>query len=61
MPAPIQALPVSFSNTIPRENISTRPYYILDGDYQCPEIMLSGFPDYKEEKEWDVYWQEILA
>ena len=61
MPAPIQALPVSFSNTIPRENISTRPYYILDGDYQCPEIMLSGFSDYKEEKEWDVYWQEILA
>lgn len=59
IPAPIQALPIAFTNTIPRENIATRPYYILDHDYQGKEIKLNGFSDYNIGKEWDVYWQEI--
>ena len=57
IPAPIQALPLYFSNTIPRRNIGTKPYFLLDSDYrQQQPISASGFMD--EEKEWDIYWQE---
>lgn len=57
MPGLIQALPQYFSNTIPRRNIGTRPYYILESDYQQKEsIKAKGIFD--PEKEWDIYWQE---
>lgn len=58
IPAQIQALPIAFTNTIPRKNIATRPYYILDHSYPEQEITLKGFSDYNRGKEWDVYWQE---
>lgn len=57
MPGLVQALPQYFSNTIPRKNIGTRPYYILESNYQQKEsINAKGIFD--PEKEWDVYWQE---
>ena len=64
--APIQALPVSFSNTAPRRNLGTQPYYILDGGDEklgknkCWQVNASGFEDRIDEKRhWDVYWQEL--
>lgn len=57
IPAPIQALPLYFSNTIPRRNIGTKPYFLLDSEYrQQQPISASGFMD--KEKGWDIYWQE---
>ena len=55
--APIHALPEFFSNEIPRRNIGTKPYYLLDCMYrQNMPIKAYGFLD--EEKGWEVYWQE---
>ncbi len=57
VPAPIQALPVYFSNTIPRRNIGTKPYFLLDAEYRLTQpVSAKGFHD--ENKKWDVYWQE---
>lgn len=59
LPAPLQALPKSFTNTIPRRNIGTSPYYLLDCNYRQPgPINAKGFEDIVEDKTWDVYWQE---
>ncbi|HEU19091.1 MAG TPA: type I-B CRISPR-associated protein Cas5 [Deltaproteobacteria bacterium] len=59
LPAPIQALPKSFSNTIPRRNEGTQPYYLLDCDYrQANSISAGGFEDKVGNVSWDVYWQE---
>jgi CRISPR-associated protein Cas5t len=65
--APIQALPMSFTNTIPRRNIGTQPYFIIDGlvdGYKIKKgyrkIDALGFSDKIDEvREWDVYWQEM--
>lgn len=57
LPAPIQALPLYFTNTVPRRNIGTKPYFLLDSNYRQTEpIAGQGFRD--EENNWDVYWQE---
>ncbi|MHA1921277.1 MAG: type I-B CRISPR-associated protein Cas5b [Promethearchaeota archaeon] len=54
---PIQALPIYFSNTIPRRNIGTKPYYLLDSNYrQNQPISAKGFVD--KELDFEVYWQE---
>jgi len=54
----IQALPKYFSNTIPRKNIGTQPYLILESNYKQDKIINAlGFSDY--DKKWDVYWQEL--
>ena len=58
LPAPIQALSVAFSDTLPRQNLLTRPYYILAPDYRSPDLELTGFADNDGTREWDVYWQE---
>ncbi|MCF7911361.1 MAG: type I-B CRISPR-associated protein Cas5b [Candidatus Cloacimonetes bacterium] len=57
--APLQALPVDFSNEIPRKNIDTQPYYIID--YQSRvAVNAKGFTDTIDKNTtWDVYWQEI--
>ncbi|MBC8525741.1 MAG: type I-B CRISPR-associated protein Cas5 [Candidatus Cloacimonetes bacterium] len=59
--APMQALPTSFSNTIPRRNYGTQPYFILDWNYrQRDEIKAKGIHDMIDNKtNWDVYWQEF--
>jgi len=62
--AQINALPVYFTNTIPRRNVGTKPYYILESNYKHTQsISASGFLDYSNpffEKEGgiEIYWQE---
>ena len=57
--APIQALPMYFSNTIPRRNIGTRPFYLLDSNYkQSSPITASGIFDPDPELNTEIYWQE---
>lgn len=56
VPAPIQALPIYFSNEIPRRNIGTKPFYLLDSNYnQTAPIEAKGFFD--DELELEIYWQ----
>lgn len=64
LPAAIQALPICFSNEIPRRNIGTQPYCLLPDRYRRHQVVMAhGFADKMtiEGKmfEWDVYWQEI--
>jgi CRISPR-associated protein Cas5t len=66
LPAAIQALPVCFTNDLPRRNIGTRPYSLLPANYPdqvTHEIKAAGFHDTVslDEKSisLDVYWQEI--
>lgn len=55
--APIHALPVGFTNEIPRRNMGTFPYFILDHKYRQPRaIPESGFLD--EESEHEIYWHD---
>jgi CRISPR-associated protein Cas5t len=65
LPAPIQALPGCFSDTVPRRNIGTKPYSLLDHTYrQTQPIKASGIddPDLYSKKEGnekiEIYWQE---
>ena len=57
IPGIIQPLPKYFSNTIPRKNIGTEPYTVLDCKNGYVEVNAKGFSD--EENQWDVYWQEV--
>lgn len=55
--APIHALPMYFSDSIPRRNIGTKPYYLLDGNYKKhAPIHANGF--YDPELKTEIYWQE---
>lgn len=55
--APIHALPLYFSEEIPRRNVGTKPYFLLSSDYrQNAPIEAEGFWD--EERQWEVYWQK---
>jgi len=57
MAAPIQALPAYFSDTIPRRNIGTKPYYLLDFAYQQHQVIeANGFLD--PQLKTEIYWQE---
>lgn len=64
--AAIQALPMNFSNTIPRRNTGTKPYYILESKYKQihnQPILANGFCDrsnkyFAKENGIEVYWQE---
>ncbi|MCC7431814.1 type I-B CRISPR-associated protein Cas5 [bacterium] len=57
VPAPIQALPIYFTDEIPRRNIGTKPFCLLDSDYnQTLPISAFGFLD--EELKLEVFWQE---
>ncbi|GAB6161963.1 type I-B CRISPR-associated protein Cas5b [Desulfothermus naphthae] len=57
IPGIIQALPKYFSNTIPRRNIGTEPYTVLDYKSGFVSAKANGF--YDSEKDWDVLWQEF--
>jgi len=57
IPGIIQALPKYFSDTIPRRNIGTEPYIVLDCKNGYVSAKANGF--YDEEKDWDVLWQEF--
>ena len=55
--APLQALPISFTNEIPRRNIGTRPFFLLDYGYRQKEsISVSGFSD--PELKHEIYWHD---
>jgi len=64
--ASINALPVCFTNTIPRRNIGTKPYYLLESNYRqskYQKISAEGFFDFsneffKKENGIEIYWQE---
>jgi CRISPR-associated protein Cas5t len=62
LPAPIQALPMYFSDTVPRRNIGTKPYSLLDYRYkQVQPIKAKGFYDpefYDSEEKIEIYCQE---
>ncbi|MBF0103319.1 MAG: type I-B CRISPR-associated protein Cas5 [Desulfobacterales bacterium] len=56
----IQALPISFSDEIPRRNIGTRPFFLLDYDYaQMESIPASGY--YDSELEYEIYWHDYTT
>ena len=53
--APIQALPTHFSDTIPRRNIGTQPFYILDWKRRHSyHLNRQGYHD--QEMNLDLYW-----
>ncbi len=55
--APIQPLPISFTNEIPRRNIGTRPFFLLEYDFKQPEPLPEiGF--YDAELEEQIYWHD---
>ncbi len=55
--APIQALPISFTDEIPRRNIGTRPFFLLEYDYRQTEpVSAPGFFD--PELEYEIYWHD---
>lgn len=55
--APIQALPTYFSNEIPRKNIGTQPYFIVDCKSNV-SVKAPGFTDKIGKDDIDIYWQE---
>ncbi len=56
--SPIQALPAYFSNEIPRRNIGTQPYFIVDCKSEV-SITAKGFSDRIGNENIDIYWQEF--
>jgi len=62
--AAINALPVYFTNTIPRMNIGTKPYYLLESHYwQTQDLNAAGIFDrknefFKKDNGIEIYWQE---
>jgi len=55
--APIQALPIGFTNEIPRRGIGTRPFFLLEFDYEQPECIKElGFSD--SELDYQIYWHD---
>ncbi|MCP4111262.1 MAG: type I-B CRISPR-associated protein Cas5 [Desulfobacteraceae bacterium] len=60
MSAPIQALPVSFTNEVPRRTMGTRPFFLLEHDYKQPEALAEqGF--YDDELECQIYWHDYTG
>lgn len=58
--APIQALPISFTNETPRRNLGTRPFYLLEYDYRQQEsIVIKGFLD--PEMKLEIYWHDYTG
>ena len=55
--APIHALPMGFTNNIPRRNIGAFPYFLLEyGFRQSHAIPKSGFLD--TESDHEIYWHD---
>lgn len=56
--SPMQALPIYFSNEIPRKNIGTQPYFIVDYK-SVVSVKAKGFADKIGKESIDIYWQEF--
>jgi CRISPR-associated protein Cas5t len=55
---PIQALPISFTNEIPRKNLGTRPFFLLEYEYRQTEALpVKGYLD--PELSHEVYWHDF--
>ncbi len=67
IPAPIQALPVLFSEDNPRKNLLTLPFYMLDANNgKGVSIKAKGFRDNSlnnriSHQPVDLYWQDVLT
>lgn len=59
LPGTIQALPQYFTNTLPRENLGTQPYSIIDYDNDSFETKLAAYTDVIDDKEIDIYFHKI--
>ncbi|MCP4109553.1 MAG: type I-B CRISPR-associated protein Cas5 [Desulfobacteraceae bacterium] len=60
MAVPIQALPISFTNEIPRRNLGTHPFFLMEYDYEQPEpLPVNGFQD--DELEYEIYWHDYTT
>ena len=60
MAAPVQALPIGFSHEIPRRSIGTRPFFLLEYDYEQPEVIpAEGFYDIQSGCE--IYWHDYTG
>lgn len=59
LPGVIQALPQYFTNTIPRENIGTRPYSVIDHTSDTVTSSLVAYTDFIDEKEVDILFHKI--
>ena len=58
LPGIIQALPTYFTDTVPRQNMETKPYCILEQkNNQGISLEADGF--YDDIYKWDVYWQQV--
>lgn len=57
MSAPIQALPIGFTDEIPRRSIGTRPFFLLEFDYEQPEV-IPGKGFYDTELGYQIYWHD---
>ena len=57
MSAPIQALPIGFTDEIPRRSIGTYPFFLLEFDYDQPGVIPEkGFCD--PELGYEIYWHD---
>ncbi len=58
--APIQALPLGFTEDIPRRNLGTSPFFLLEYDYRQPQALpTAGFMD--EEMGHEIYWHDYTG
>ncbi len=58
--APVQALPLGFTDEIPRQNIGTKPFFMLEYDYrQLNPIPIKGFWD--EELNHEIFWHNYTS
>lgn len=58
LPGTIQALPKYFTNTIPRQNLGTEPYSIINHNAKISS-QLRAFRDHIHGEEIDIYFHEI--
>ena len=59
LPGTIQALPQYFTNTLPRENLGTQPYSVIDYDNDSFETSLNAYTDFIDDNEIDIYFHKL--
>lgn len=59
LPGIIQALPQYFTNTLPRENLGTKPYSVVGHNSDTFETTLTGYTDIIDGNEVDIIFHKI--
>ena len=59
LPGAIQALPQYFTNTLPRENLGTQPYSVIDYNSDSFDTSLTAYADWIDDKEIDIYFPKL--